>query len=980
MSDSNCAVCGAVDLEPGTACRACHASPQWRDLFEAVEPARATFSQLHEQGLLSETQLRGAHESLSCLRLEWSQRAAQRLPLPMEAGLRPADRCRQCGRPSSLTQKFCPTCGGATGARTDRLRHMEFVLHLFTQQVAPGMPADVAERCAGELRALIAGMEVELAGEAAAQPVLGAAASHLPGRRNLIEILLDPRSIRWLLASGGALLAVGLVIFLSSLGIFKNAMVVASAMGVGTLATLAGGISIVRFTRHTLAGRALALLGCLVMPLNLWFYNANHLVTLDGNLWVAAMVCCALYAAAAVVLEDPTFVYVLLGGIGLTGMLVLADLHRLAEISAPATLLMALGLVSLHAERAFAENDGPFSRKRFGLACFCSAQALIGLGLMMLLGSQAAAWATCLWQWPSHLAALPSDPWLAVALVLAGGYGFLYSSLVVRRDGIYGHLGVICLLWAELLGVQVGHLSSHVAVLLSGVALTSLAMNLAASLLVRNAGQLHKQLAGLLPLVGLGLMAVALAAGCLQQCRLMLPGALVLPHAGFTWSDLAATTVMAVSGRLAALLNAQRRERLSVAYLVAAAAATFIAAGHLLTLVGLSTGPVQAMALMAIPISYLFASRFHNDGPAKRGLPAIADAAVLALIFGSLIGNQAGWVGASVGQVADLWLAVFCLEAAVFFGVSAAMNRGTHHVYLAAVVVCGAVYQGLSFWAVPTQSYSVAFALAGIAGLLGCRFVDEDVRGMRDSGKALFTCANGLVSLPMAGAILMTLSRLAAGSVTLSMLWPTAVLSVLALTSAMLVSAGGGRRWYLSVMIGLVAVSLLALEQYSTLGWPRKLELFSVSAGMVLLVTGYCLWYRTQDGKSEGAGVCLLIGALLAGVPPAIFAVINRFGYDVSFVDELALVTIAVLMFLTGMMSRVRATTLIGGGLLACHLITLVVFAGMKAQLAVGAYVAVGGGALFAVGLLLSVSRDRLLTMPNRIKDRQGLFRVLAWK
>jgi hypothetical protein len=35
------------------------------------------------------------------------------------------------------------------------------------------------------------------------------------------------------------------------------------------------------------------------MPLNLWYYSANGLVTLDGHLWVAAVVICVIYAAAA---------------------------------------------------------------------------------------------------------------------------------------------------------------------------------------------------------------------------------------------------------------------------------------------------------------------------------------------------------------------------------------------------------------------------------------------------------------------------------------------------------------------------------------------------------------------------------------------------------------------------------------------------------------------------------------------------------
>jgi hypothetical protein len=212
------------------------------------------------------------------------------------------------------------------------------------------------------------------------------------------------------------------------------------------------------------------------------------------------------------------------------------------------------------------------------------------------------------------------------------------------------------------------------------------------------------------------------------------------------------------------------------------------------------------------------------------------------------------------------------------------------------------------------------------------------------------------------------------------MIWTPAIMCGLALVAAAVVPAGSVRRWYFALTIGQIAIGLLTVAQYSTLALPRKAELFSVLAGLVMLVVGYVLWYREQNNKGSGASACLLIGALLAGLPPAIFALINRFGFQVSFGDELTLMTIAVLMFLTGMMSRVRATTLIGGALLVGHLIMLVVFAGMEAQLAVGAHVAIGGATLFAVGLALSVYRDRLLAMPERIKKRQGLFRVLAWR
>ena len=35
---------------------------------------------------------------------------------------------------------------------------------------------------------------------------------------------------------------------------------------------------------------------------------------------------------------------------------------------------------------------------------------------------------------------------------------------------------------------------------------------------------------------------------------------------------------------------------------------------------------------------------------------------------------------------------------------------------------------------------------------------------------------------------------------------------------------------------------------------------------------------------------------------------------------------------------------------------------------------------LFATGLFLSVYRDRLLALPDQIKRREGIFKILSWR
>src|SRR5262245_28728413 len=287
-------------------------------------------------------------------------------------------------------------------------------------------------------------------------------------RRPLVDILLEPRNIRWLLVFGGVMLVVGLVLFLYAVGVFDNPVVVAGLMGAGTLGLLFGGWAVIRLTRYHTAGRALTLLACLVMPLNLWFYHAQELYpfTLYEQLWLAALVCCALYAASAVIVRDRMFVYVLVAGVTLSSLLILANVDGPAEfwqITHPAILLVCLGLATLHVERAFpAPGEGEFTRGRFGLAFFWSGQAVLGLGLLLVLLAQLYGFLYTLDSWlvkddfpaPAPITSELPLKVLALLFVLAGAYACLYAYLVVRRVGVYLPLGFVALLWAEVLAID----------------------------------------------------------------------------------------------------------------------------------------------------------------------------------------------------------------------------------------------------------------------------------------------------------------------------------------------------------------------------------------------------------------------------------------------------------------------------------------------------------------------------------------------
>ena len=300
--------------------------------------------------------------------------------------------------------------------------------------------------------------------------------------RAIWQAILDPRSIHGLLGLGGALLVVGLVIWLATLGVFKNATVVAVTLGLSNAVLLGAGWWITSRSPYRTAGRSLTLLSCLVMPLNLWFYHSHGLITLSGHLWAAALVCCVLYAASAMILRDPAFVYVLCGGVAMTGLLMLADMGHFWE-SPPRHTACRPGnnLRSRGALRGF-------GRAIFAVAIRTSVSSgratRAGLGLLLLLVAEVAGdwlypslFEPIYQHWQLRPAVMVTEPWgrlLALGLVLAGTYVYAYSDLVVRRIGVYICLAVFSLLWAEILTINLLALTVTAEAAILALALTAL--------------------------------------------------------------------------------------------------------------------------------------------------------------------------------------------------------------------------------------------------------------------------------------------------------------------------------------------------------------------------------------------------------------------------------------------------------------------------------------------------------------------------
>jgi len=449
-----------------------------------------------------------------------------------------------------------------------------------------------------------------------------------------------------------------------------------------------------------------------------------------------------------------------------------------------------------------------------------------------------------------------------------------------------------------------------------------------------------------------------------------------------TWAYVGAMFLAAICCRIAALLHERTMPRLSAVYLAVTAAATLVAVAGLLSMLGYKAWPIQSCMLMLIPILYLLASRLYRGKPAQEPLAQIAHAAAVVILFSTLFSalNIAQRVEPIVGVQTNLLLSLVCGEAAVFYALAAILQGGGRNVYLATAMACGAIWQLLNFWSVRAEYYCVTFAVLGTILLAAYRLAAWERIARPGLVVAAFRCANALLSLSFVATALMALSRMAIDHTDWSLVSLLSGFAVLGLVAAALIQHAGFRRWYIAVAVSEAALTFITLQKQIHLSPWQNIEVFCVGAGLILLTIGYALWYREQDRHSDGASFCLLFGSLLAGVPLAIAVAANRFWFQISLPDELGLATISVFMFVSGVMCRLRATTLVGGALLVIHLAMLLVFAGMRAQLAVGVYLALGGAGIFGLGVLLSVYREHLLKLPERIKQHEGVFSVLAWR
>lgn len=570
--------------------------------------------------------------------------------------------------------------------------------------------------------------------------------------------------------------------------------------------------------------------------------------------------------------------------------------------------------------------------------------------------------------------------WLAMVLVLLGTYAYAYSDVVVRKVGVYVHVAAFTLTWAFVIGVEMVLQTIGIDVLIGVLAVVALIVNLLQTKVAKDSPYTRS-----FPILGVLLPLLAVLLGVVTYLRAVSADLRSVWQAESpTWSYVAAMALTAISCRVGAFLYRERQPKLSAVYFFATGAATLTGAAALLAAVGLKEWYEHAPILMLLPIVYNVAAHLYRGKQPAQPLLWVSHAAAGVMLVASLSAAQLGILEPRAHSQLNLALAIFCAEVALFYALAAGLHRQALAVHASAVMACAAVWQVMIFASVSGEFHVATFAVVGLVMLIAYRFAVVEQVGSQQLADASFQAGNTLLSLGCVSSALLTASRLLNERAGWPLVTLCVTLALMSLLAIALVRQEGWRRWYVVATVGEALLAFLAMTILSQLSPLQKLEIFCVIAGLLFLVVGHVGWYREQERESDLVSTTLLFGSLLVSVPLAVATMVDRSRDQFLVLNELGFFVSSVLLLTTGVLFRLRWTTVVGGVMTVLYFTTLAIllpWARMTERVTtLGIVILVGGGVLFTVGLVLSVYRDRLLALPERIKKREGVFRVLAWR
>ncbi len=828
---------------------------------------------------------------------------------------------------------------------------------------------------------------------------------------SLIERLLSPQSLQWMMLVGGAMLVIGFVVWLWSIGLFENPVMVALAMGgaIGTL--IAGGVALVKFTRYQLAGNGMALLGAMAMPLQLWFYHAQDLINLNdgGHLWIPAAGFCLVYAGIARVLRSSAFVYTLVGGVVLTGMLLMADqtVNQFWNLLPQVTFLVGLGWVCVFAKKFFVQTESDFSREKFGQAFYRAGVVAVVSGLSLLLASQIVGvfYDSIFfvgYQFVQYAPSIGQQFWaIGILIITAAGIHLGVSKgdgSKSRQDKLNSLLFVAA--WIAISVISLLQISVTLSTAAIGIAIAVIISNVLRLFLSKTVGaQPFGDTTGLCVTSSLVLCAAALVQFCFQ----FTPFAGEFGISAMGYVSLAQISLSALAALSCSILprDLGKMGDVTRAMLAMAGSATAIAAVWTGAWVFDFAQPLPlAIAGLSLPLVLsvvsvlLWSRKSRQPNGVQQSLKEIASSMTIAHMFPWLVFVELS----GPATTANLWLhlSVLLVAAAIHYlcsfvrvddkAVRIGFNRMLTYGYLTATVAILLIKLGMNFsLAFITAPALVGLLLMVVGRTLVAATVNDEASSARwalvaDYGRMFALFANS-------AAILLGLNMLFSGNTTgvlaigIVTQWTVAALAIA------LSKSEGWKNGFIAATIGLTVTLLGVVNEAIPFSLPAKVEYASVLVGILLLAIGHLSWAKEDHAANSTTTAALWFGSLLTAVPLviALFCYryldfpgdhgLEQYGHEIA-----ALVSLSGLMA-AGIMCRIRSTTIVGGVGMMIYIASLLTMIPLPEKLqSISVVMMIGGGIFFTTAILLSVYRDRIIAIPQRLRDGEGVFQVLKWR
>jgi hypothetical protein len=333
--------------------------------------------------------------------------------------------------------------------------------------------------------------------------------------RTLLETLSDPHNLRLLLYTGAAMIVVSVVLWLRDVLYLKlqEPTVQAGLLALATLAFMASGWYTILRTRQRLTGRALTLIGSLLVPINFWFLVRSGLIANNGRAWIVCAFCAILYAHTAALLREKLYVYLASVGSVATVWALVFRAERDAFGLYALTLMLA-SLIFLHLSRLFPlgtesgerragddereaiEDDGPgvhrgpasingplFKTGRWSYELWSVPLIRVGLigatfSAMFYMPARLSEARLSLYDGLLHLYAGVYDPGTAILLFIAWAYALWFAGRFINTDrrALTVTLSVLALCWALILTLDGLRLSASTSLLVLSLAAVAIAL------------------------------------------------------------------------------------------------------------------------------------------------------------------------------------------------------------------------------------------------------------------------------------------------------------------------------------------------------------------------------------------------------------------------------------------------------------------------------------------------------------------------